>query len=117
MGVHFDGDDTSTSHVEASPLPPGCNDMEKEIEDRTLNSFGLMAMAITELNKLLNVEREKREKLFQENLDLKFEIESLRAVDHVAISKAIVSETIKDNSGIEKVETVDCLGNKGCPDP
>ena len=112
LGAQFDGDDTSP--------PPCCNILENEIDNRTLNSFGQMAMAITELNKFLNDEREKREKLFQENLELKFEIESLRAaraVDHVAISKAIVSEMIEDNSGIEKAETVDCLGNNGCPDP
>ncbi len=117
MGVHFDGDDTSTSHVDASPLPPGHKVMEKKIEDRTINSFGKMAMAITELNNFLNIEREKRDKLFQENLDLNFEIESLQDVDHVVIAKTIVSESINDNSSIEKVETVDCLGNKGCPDP
>ena len=75
-----------------------------------------MAMAITELNYFLNEERDKSEKLFQENLELKIEIESLRAVDHIAISKAFVSEVIKDNERIEKIETVDCLGNNGCSD-
>lgn len=76
-----------------------------------------MAMAIAELNKFLDEEREKREKLFQENLKLQFEIESLRAVDHVTVSEDIVSEIIKDNSGIVKAETFDCLGNNGNPDP
>ena len=112
FGVQFEGDD-------ASP-PPSCNILEDEIKNRALNSFGQMAMAITELNKFLNEERDKRDKLFQENLELKIEIESLRAVVHVAISKAIVSEVIKDNERIqkvEKVETSDCLGNNGCSDP
>ena len=106
--VQFEGDD-------ASP-PPCCNILEDKIENRAFNPLGQMAMAITELNKLLNQERDKREKLFQENLELKIEIESSRAVDHVAISKAIVSEVIKDNERIDKVETVDCLGNNGCSD-
>ena len=108
FGVQFEGDDTSP--------PPSCNILEDEIENRALNSFGQMAMAITELNKFLNEERDKREKLIQENLELKIEIKSLRAVDHVAISKAFVSEVIKDNERIEKIETVDCLGNNGCSD-
>ena len=109
MDVQLEVDD-------ASPTPPLIsNNLENEVENRTFNSVGQMAMAITELNKFLNEEREKREKLLQENLELKFEIKSLRAVDHLAISKAIVSEMIKDNGGIEKIETVDCLENNGCP--
>ena len=60
-----------------------------------------MAIAITNLNNLLNAERDKREKIFQENLKLKLGIKSLRAADYVAISKAIVSQVIKDNEGID----------------
>ena len=109
LGYQFEGDD-------ASPRPFG-NILESEIENRTFNSFGQMAIAITELNKFLNEERDKREKLFQENLELKFEIESLRSVDHVAISKAIVSEGSKTMGAPIVAKTVDCLGNNRCPDP
>ena len=55
--------------------------------------------------------------VFYEALFSHESLRAARAVDHVAISKAIVSEMIEDNSGIEKAETVDCLGNNGCPDP
>ena len=44
------------------------------MENRTFNSVDQMAMAVTELNKFLNEEREIEENLFQENLELKFEI-------------------------------------------
>ena len=43
-------------------------------------------IAITELNRFLSEEMENRGKLFQENLNLKFEIGSMRAVGHIAIS-------------------------------
>lgn len=69
-----------------------------------LASFSKMAENITELHKLLLDERVKNEKLFQENFGLKMEIENLRTIERGANSKAIVSETIVDNSAIEKAE-------------
>ena len=79
------------------------------VDGGVLASFSKMADAITELHKLLRDERIKNETLFQENFGPKMEIENLRTIEREASSKAFVSETIVNNSSIEKVE---CPSNK-----
>ena len=79
------------------------------VDSSILATFTWMANSITELHKLLLVERTKNEKLFEENMDLKMKIKALRFIEHCANPKGFVSETVIDNSSTLKDE---CTGNK-----